>query len=71
MKKELRILKKEFKTHSAVQQATVYIGSAGLHNFKLNGKKVGDEFMNPIYTRFDKRILYNTYDVTDLLKSII
>ena len=61
--------KKEFKTHSAVQQATVYIGSAGLHNFKLNGKKVGDEFMNPIYTRFDKRILYNTYDVTDLLKS--
>ena len=24
--------------------------------------------MNPIYTRFDKRILYNTYDVTDLIK---
>ena len=60
--------KKEFKTHSTVKRATVYIASAGLHNFKLNGNNVGDEFMNPIYTRFDKRILYNTYDVTELIK---
>ena len=60
--------KKEFKTHSTIKEATVYIASAGLHNFKLNGNNVGDEFMNPIYTRFDKRILYNTYDVTELIK---
>jgi alpha-L-rhamnosidase len=43
------------------------MASAGLHELEINGKRVGDAFMNPIYTRFDKRVLYNTYDVTSLL----
>jgi alpha-L-rhamnosidase len=61
--------RKEIKTKPEVAKATVYLASAGLHEFSLNGEKVGDAFMNPIYTRFDKRVLYNTYDVSNLLKT--
>ena len=61
--------KKEIKTQSSIAKATVYMASAGLHELEINGKRVGDAFMNPIYTRFDKRVLYNTYDVTSLLNT--
>jgi alpha-L-rhamnosidase len=60
---------KEIQTKSPIARATVYLASAGLHELTLNGEKVGDAFMDPIYTRFDKRVLYNTYDVTSLLKT--
>jgi alpha-L-rhamnosidase len=61
--------RKTIKISSPIARATVYLASAGLHEFMLNGEKVGNEFMNPVYTRFDKRILYNTYDVTAILKT--
>jgi len=61
--------RKEVKTASPVARARVHLASAGLHELMLNGKRVGDAFMNPIYTRFDKRVLYNTYDVTALIKA--
>jgi len=61
--------RKEIKTESPIARATVYLASAGLHELKINGEKATDAFMNPIFTRFDKRILYNTYDVTDLLQA--
>lgn len=60
--------RKEIKADLPIAKATVYLASAGLHELRLNGEKVGDAFMNPIYTRFDKRILYNTYDVTTLIQ---
>ncbi|MFQ3325376.1 MAG: alpha-L-rhamnosidase [Salibacteraceae bacterium] len=65
--KKAPYFKKEIKTQSPIAKATVYMASAGLHELEINGKRVGDAFMNPTYTRFDKRVLYNTYDVTSLL----
>jgi alpha-L-rhamnosidase len=35
----------------------------------LNGQKVGDHLLDPGYTRYDRRALYVTYDVTGLLQS--
>ena len=67
--KKAPYFRKEIKIKSEVAKATVYLASAGLHELSLNGEMAGDAFMNPIYTRFDKRVLYNTYDVTKLLKS--
>ena len=67
--KKAPYFRKEIKIKSEVAKAIVYLASAGLHELSLNGEMAGDAFMNPIYTRFDKRVLYNTYDVTKLLKS--
>jgi len=35
---------------------------------RLNGAKVGDHELDPAFTRYDRRVLYTTYDVTDQIK---
>ncbi|MBV6640644.1 MAG: family 78 glycoside hydrolase catalytic domain, partial [Cyclobacteriaceae bacterium] len=61
--------RKEFQTDRKIKSARAYIAAAGLYELYVNGKQLGDRFLDPIYTRFDRRILYVTYDVTELLES--
>jgi len=61
--------RKKINLKANISKAIIYIASAGLHELAINDKKVGDEFLNPAFTRFDKRILYNTYEVTNLLQT--
>jgi len=61
--------RKTFMVHKKIISARVYIASAGLHELSINGKRVGDHFLDPMYTRFDRRILYVTHDVTSLLEN--
>jgi len=60
--------RKEFSIEKNVVSARAYIASAGLHELYINGEKVGDARLTPAYTRFDKRVLYLTHDITSLLK---
>ncbi|WP_316823143.1 glycoside hydrolase family 78 protein [Pedobacter gandavensis] len=57
-----------FNSAKTIKQARAYITAAGLYELYLNGKKVGDHRLDPMYTRFDKRNLYVSYDVTAQLK---
>jgi len=61
--------RKEFNIRHKVISARAYIAVAGLYELYLNGQKVGDHILDPMYTRFDRRTLYVTYDVTDLITS--
>jgi alpha-L-rhamnosidase len=65
------MLRREFKVNGvvAVQQARAYVTSHGLYELHLNGKRVGDQLFTPGWTSYDKRIQYQTYDVTDLVKN--
>ena len=54
----------EFSTGKRVKSARAYIAVAGLYELYINGKKIGDHRLDPMYTRFDRRTLYVTYDVT-------
>lgn len=56
--------RKAFEIHKKVKSAQAYIAAAGLYELYLNGEKVGDHRLDPMYTRFDRRTLYVTYDVT-------
>ncbi|MFT3935101.1 MAG: family 78 glycoside hydrolase catalytic domain [Chitinophagaceae bacterium] len=47
--------------------ARVYIACAGLYELTVNGKRIGDHRLDPMYTRFDRRTLYVSYDVTNEL----
>ena len=60
--------REEFKTHGGIKQARAYIAAAGLYTLYINGQKAGDRILDPAFTRFDRRILYTTYDITALLK---
>jgi len=60
--------RKEFKPAGKIRSARAYITAAGLFELSLNGKRVGNHRLDPLYTRFDKRNLYVTFDVTSLLQ---
>lgn len=61
--------RKEFSTGKTIQSARAYIACGGLYELYLNGSKVGNHRLDPMYTRFDRRTLYVTYDVTNQLKN--
>ena len=67
-KKESAYFRKEFNIKKKIKKARVYIATAGLFELYLNGKKVGDHQLDPTYTRFDRRNLYVTHDVSEYLE---
>ncbi|WP_211339750.1 alpha-L-rhamnosidase [Mucilaginibacter gracilis] len=58
-----------FQIYKKIKSARAYIAVAGLYELYLNGKKIGNHRMDPMYTRFDRRTLYVTHDVTAQLQS--
>lgn len=63
-KLEAPYFRKVFQPAKKVKSARAYIAAAGLYELYLNGKKVGNHRLDPMYTRFDRRNLYVSYDVT-------
>lgn len=63
------LLRREFAVAGKLRRARVYVCGLGYYELRLNGKRVGDHILDPGYTRFDRRDLYATYDVTPLLKA--
>jgi len=60
--------RREFMLEKPVAAAWLYVSGLGYYEASLNGKKVGDHVLDPGWTNYDKRILYNTFDVTRQLK---
>lgn len=59
--------RKTFTVHG-VKKACLYITACGLYEARLNGTRVGDFVLAPGHTDYRKRVQYQTYDVTPLLK---
>lgn len=58
------------KTFTAEQakKARLYVTACGLYEGRLNGARVGDFVLAPGHTDYRKRVQYQTYDVTALLR---
>lgn len=52
-----------------VKSAKAYITGLGFYEFFINGVRVGDHVLAPAKTPYHKAILYDTYDVTNLVKA--
>ena len=63
------MLRKSFTIDGPVKRATVYVTGLGLYELHLNGRRVGDHILAPEFNIYDKRIQYQTFDVTDLVVS--
>ena len=50
-----------------VRSARLYVTALGSYRFFLNGSRVGTAVMTPDFTDYRKRVLYQAYDVTNLL----
>ncbi|HLH02044.1 MAG TPA: family 78 glycoside hydrolase catalytic domain [Bryobacteraceae bacterium] len=61
------LLRHEFAVAKPVRAARLYATALGAYEFFLNGKRVGNSVLTPGFTQFDKRVQYQTYDVTPLL----
>lgn len=64
-----RYVRREFKLDKQVKRATVHICGLGLYELYINGKRVGDQVLAPAPTDYRRTVLYNSYDVTNLLKT--
>jgi len=60
--------RKKFTANKQIKSARAYIAVAGLYELYINGEKTGNHRLDPMYTRFDRRNLYVTYDITHQLK---
>ena len=58
---------KEFDA-ADIAKARLYITACGVYEARLGGQKCGDFVMAPGYTDYNKRIQYQTYDVTEMVK---
>ncbi len=63
-----RFLRKDFPVGKPVRRAMLYSSALGIHDAYINGRKVGDEYFNPGWTEYTKRVYYRAYDVTTMLK---
>jgi len=61
-------LRRAFTVEQPVASARLYVTALGLYEARLNGQRVGDAVLAPGWTDYDRRIPYQTYDVTGLLR---
>jgi alpha-L-rhamnosidase len=57
-------MRKEFNVKKNIKCATAVVCGLGLHELYLNGNRIGEEYLNPAPSDYQKRVYYNTYDIT-------
>ena len=61
-------LRGEFAVDRPVRSARATICGLGYYELSINGRKVGDHVLDPAFTRYDRRALTVTHDITSLLE---
>jgi len=61
-------LRRSFTLEAPVKSARLYATALGLYEANLNGTRVGKGIFTPGWTDYRRRIEYQTYDVTPLLR---
>ena len=63
------LLRKDFKARTELVRAVVHVCGLGQYVLFLNGSKVGDYLLAPGWSDYRKTVLYDTYDLTKLIKA--
>ena len=59
---------KVINVSGTLKSAKIYAAARGVYDLFVNGERVNESFYNPGFTDYHMRIMYQTYDVTDVLK---
>lgn len=62
------LFRREFDAGKTIQSAFISITSHGLYEAFINGKKICNAILTPGWTSYNKRLQYQVYNVTDLIK---
>lgn len=63
----VKLLRKSFLITEPLKHARLYASSLGTYFAQINGHRVGERLYAPGWTSYESRLLYQTYDITDLL----
>lgn len=63
------LLRRSFTVSRQVKSARLHVTALGSYWVFLNGRRVGNDVLTPDFTDYTKRVLYQTYDVTEWLAS--
>ncbi len=63
------LLQKPFTVTHRIKSARLYITAMGSYRASLNGQPVGDAVLTPDFTDYRKRVTYQTYDVSSLVRN--
>lgn len=69
IKSPTQLLRHVFEVGSRPLKALCFICGLGQYQLSLNGQKVGDKWLTPSWTQYQKTCLYDTYDVTPMLRT--
>lgn len=63
------MLRTEFETEDKlIKKARLYVTARGVYEMYINGRRIGEDYFNPGLTQYNKTHMYQTYDLTDLIK---
>ena len=65
---ESSMLRKCFAVSGTIKKATLYACGLGQAVYHFNGKRVTEDVYVTHFTKYDSRVLYNQFDVTNLLR---
>jgi alpha-L-rhamnosidase len=60
---------REFDCSRTVAKARLYASAHGVYRAEINGIRVGRDELTPGWTDYERRVQYQAYDVTELLRS--
>lgn len=61
------LVRRAFRLEQSVVRARLYVTALGVHETRINGRRVSEDLLEPGWTAYAKRLLYAAYDVTDHL----
>ena len=61
------LVRRTFRLDRPVSRARLYVTAHGLYEAEINGARIGDHEFSPGWTKYDERLVYWTFDVTDEL----
>lgn len=62
------MLRKNVDVTKPVKSARLYVTARGIYEFYINGERVSNDYFSPGWTDYRYRIMYNSYDITTMLK---
>ena len=62
-------LRKEINLTGRIKRATLYVTALGLYSFYIDGERIGNDYLTPGWTDYNKRVYYQTFDVTKNLRN--
>ncbi|KLT64401.1 family 78 glycoside hydrolase catalytic domain [Pedobacter sp. BMA] len=64
----LPMFRKDFAVTKSIRKATAFVSGLGHFEMSLNGQKIGEDFLAPGWTKYDREALYVSYDITSQIK---